>query len=262
MPDDILILPPIPADRRVRYGPEPDQFLDLYAGKHHSSPLVLNIHGGFWRAKYDLAHASHLCSALAGHGWNVANLEYRRVGSPGGGWPRTFEDIRTAYRYLVQQARELGIAAEPAIVVGHSAGGQLALCLAARESSIRGCVSLAGALDLRRVWELHLSNDAVVDYLGGTPEQVPDHYREASPMELTIRAQQAIIHGTKDDVVPIEIARTYAEAKKKRGEQVMFVELLNANHFDVIDPRSEAFGVVTDAIAKLQGPGTGGQEAV
>ncbi len=253
MPEDILSLPSIPADRRIHYGLEPDQFFDLYAAKHNPSraPLVLNIHGGFWRAKYDLAHASHFCSALALYGWNTANLEFRRVGSPGGGWPRTFEDIRSAYRYLVQHAHELGITAQPAIVVGHSAGGQLALCLAAREESIRGGVSLAGVLDLRRAWELHLSNNAVAEYLGGTPAQVPEHYREASPIEVAISVPQAIIHGALDDTVPIAISRSYAEAKKKRNEKAMFIELSEADHYDVIDPRSKAFAAVVDAIANM-----------
>src|SRR6266581_3653424 len=102
------------------------------------------------RARYDLTHAGHLCAALTARGINTANLEYRRVGSPGGGWPRTFEDVRTAYRYLIQRAGELAIAASPVIVLGHSAGAQLALCLAAHESSVSNCISLAGVLDLRR----------------------------------------------------------------------------------------------------------------
>jgi acetyl esterase/lipase len=261
MSDNILSVPPVAADKRIGYGPEPDQYFDLYAARHNASqaPVLLNIHGGFWRAKYDLTHASHLCSALAARGWNVANLEYRRVGSPGGGWPRTFQDIRNAYRYLVQHSRDLGIPAVPAIAMGHSAGGQLALCLAARERLTGGCMSLAGALDLRRVWELHLSNDAVVEYLGGTPEQVPDHYREASPAERTISIPQAIIHGTRDDIVPIGISASYVAAKSKRGEQIKFVEVSNADHFDLIDPRSKAFGAVIDAIAKLlHAPGISG----
>lgn len=263
MPDDtILSAPPAAADRRVRYGPEPEQFADLYFARDKSqAPLVINIHGGYWRARYDLAHASPFCDALAARGINTANLEYRRVGSvsPGSGeplatpsWPRTFEDVRSAYRYLLQNAAGLGIRSAPAVILGHSAGGQLALSLAAHEKSVRNCVSLAGVLDLRRAWQLHLSNDAVVEYLGGTPEQVPEHYREASPMELTIAtARQVIVHGLADEVVPAAISRDYSAAKKKRGEAVEFVPIPQAGHFDVIDPRSKAFAVVADAVLRL-----------
>ncbi|MGZ4824337.1 MAG: alpha/beta hydrolase family protein [Terriglobales bacterium] len=254
---DILSLPPVPADQRVRYGSQPEQFADLYFAKDKShAPLAINIHGGYWRARYDLAHASPFCGALAGRGINTVSLEYRRVGSPGGGWPRTFEDIRTAYRYLVQCAGELGIEAAPLVVLGHSAGAQLALCLAAHEESIRSCASLAGVLDLRRAWELHLSNDAVVEYLGGTPEQVPEHYREASPIELPIAARQMIVHGTADLDVPIAISREYVRAKKKRGEQVEFVSIRKASHFDLIDPRSNSFQTVARGLAGLLKGGT------
>ena len=160
--------------------------------------------------------------------------------------------MRSAYRYLLQSAAGLGIRSAPAVILGHSAGGQLALCLAAHEESVRNCVSLAGVLDLRRAWQLHLSNDAVVEYLGGTPEQVPEHYREASPMELTIAtARQVIVHGLADEVVPVAISRDYSAAKKKRGEAVEFIPIPQAGHFDVIDPHSKAFAVVADAVLRL-----------
>ena len=260
--DNILSASPVAANQRLRYGSEPEQFADLYFARDKSqAPLAINIHGGYWRARYDLAHASPFCAALAARGINTANLEYRRVGSvrPGTGeplaapsWPRTFEDVRGAYRCLMQSASGLGISSAPVVIVGHSAGGQLALCLAAHEKSVRNCVSLAGVLDLRRAFELHLSNNAVVEYLGGTPEQVPDHYREASPTELTIAvARQAIVHGLADEVVPVAISRDYSTAKKKRGEQVEFVGIPQAGHFDVIDPRSKAFAVVSGTVLRL-----------
>ena len=260
--DNILSAPPAAADQRLRYGPEPEQFADLYFAQDKSqAPLAINIHGGYWRARHDLAHASPFCAALAARGFNTANLEYRRVGSvsPGSGeplatssWPRTFDDVRSAYRYLLQSAAGLGIRSAPAVILGHSAGGQLALCLAAHEKSVHNCVSLAGVLDLRRAFELHLSNDAVVEYLGGTPEQVPEHYREASPMELAIAtARQVIVHGLADEIVPVAISRDYSAAKKKRGEQVEFIPIPQAGHFDVIDLRSKAFAVVADAVLRL-----------
>ena len=100
--DDILTLPPPPADARLPYGTDPNQFGELRLPKGPGPfPVVVNIHGGYWRAKYDLKHAGHLCAALTAKGLATWNVEYRRVGNPGGGWPGTFEDVRSAYRFTL-----------------------------------------------------------------------------------------------------------------------------------------------------------------
>src|SRR5579864_7326020 len=177
--DDILTLPPPPADARLSYGTDPNQFGDLRLPKTKGPfPVAMNIHGGFWRAKYDLAHAGHLCAALTAKGIATWNVEYRRVGNPGGGWPGTFEDVRNAYRFVPQLAKRYNLDASKFLVMGHSAGGQLALCLTAHELSLKRVISLAGVVDLQQAWELHLSNDAVVGFLGGKPGDAHDHYRE------------------------------------------------------------------------------------
>lgn len=93
--------------------------------------------------------------------------EYRRIGNPGGGWPGSFEDVRSAYRFLQQEHARFQLDLEKLVVMGHSAGGQLALCLAAHEASIDRVISLAGVVDLKRAYALHLSNDAVAEFLGG-----------------------------------------------------------------------------------------------
>src|SRR5215813_15653724 len=130
--EDILSLPPPPPDRRVAYGSDPNHFIDVRLppapGPH---PVLLNIHGGFWRAKYDLAHAGHLCDALRTAGVATFNIEYRRVGNEGGGWPGTFDDIRSAYDFVRQSDARFHLDVKRLAVIGHSAGGQLALCLAA-----------------------------------------------------------------------------------------------------------------------------------
>jgi len=251
--DDILTLPAPPADARLPYGSDPNQFAELRVPKTGGPfPVVVNIHGGFWRAKYDLNHAGHLCAALTAKGLATWNLEYRRVGNPGGGWPGTFEDVRNGYRYVSQIAQRYKLDSSKLVVAGHSAGGQLALCLAAHEASVKNVISLAGVVDLQQAWELHLGNNAVVDFLGGEPAQVPEHYREADPMQLKIsQSTQWLIHGASDDTVPPFFSRNYTEQKKKRGENVHYLEISTAGHSDLVDPRSTAWPKVESTVLHL-----------
>jgi acetyl esterase/lipase len=254
--DSILTLTPPPADARVAYGADPNQFGDLRLPKGKTPfPLVINIHGGFWRAKYDLAHAGHLCAALTAIGLATWNIEYRRVGNPGGGWPGTFEDVRNAYRFLPQLAKRYSIDINKVVVMGHSVGGQLALCLAAHETSLKKVIPLAGVVDLQQAWNLHLSHDAVVEFLGGKPSDVPEHYREADPMQLSIghATTQWLIHGAADDVVPSYFSRNYAQQKQARGEDVHYTEVSTAGHYDLIDPHSQAWPKVQNTVLHLLG---------
>jgi acetyl esterase/lipase len=261
MPDDIFSRQAPPADKRLAYGSDPNQFLDLRlpaAKGKSSSPLVINIHGGFWRAKYNLDHAGHLCAALTASGLATANLEYRRVGNPGGGWPGTFADIRSAYQLLLQHADAEHLDRERIVVMGHSAGGQLALCLAAHEPSVKQVVSLAGVVDLQQAYQLHLSHDAVAEFLHGTPTEVPEHYQEADPVRLSIpQARQCLIHGLSDDVVPPAFSADCVSTKRKRTgnekEDVHLLQIPGAGHFDLIDPRSPAWKQVEDTIRQLIG---------
>lgn len=248
--EDILSQAPPSPDLRVAYGGDPNQFLEvrLPRGKR-PYPVLLNIHGGYWRAKYDLAHAGHLCEALRAAGVATFNAEYRRIGNDGGGWPGTFADIRSAYRFIRQEASRFHLDVKRLAVMGHSAGGQLALCLAAHESSLRQAISLAGVVDLRKAFARHLSNDAVAEFLGGKPSEVPEHYREADPMELKIaHARQWLLHGSEDDTVPPEFSRDYAEQKKKSGEHVQLIEIARSGHFELINPASEVFKQVNAAV--------------
>ena len=184
MSEEILTQPPPPADVRLAYGTDPSQFGELRVPKAAGTvkapfPLVMNIHGGFWRAKYDLAHAGHMCAALTATGIATWNLEFRRAGNHGGGWPGTFEDVRGGYRFLSTIAGKYNFDLTKMLVMGHSAGAQLALCLAGHELSVKRVVALSGVVDLQQAWDLHLSNNAVVEFLGGTPKEVPEHYHEA-----------------------------------------------------------------------------------
>ena len=137
--------------------------------------------------------------------------------------------------------------------MGHSAGGQLALCLAAHEPHIHAVISLAGVVDLQRAYQLHLSNDAVVEFLRGTPSEVPDHYREADPMQLSMGStRQWLIHGSGDQDVPPSFSGDYVRLRQKRTrterEDVHLVEIPGAGHLDLIDPRSRAWSIVEKTV--------------
>jgi acetyl esterase/lipase len=174
------------------------------------------------------------------------------VGNPGGGWPGTFDDVRSGYRYVSQIAQRYNLDSSKVLVFGHSAGGQLALCLAGHETSVKRVISLAGVVDLQQAWELHLSDNAVVGFMGGEPGSVPDRYREANPMQLKIsQATQWLIHGASDDTVPPFLSRNYTEQKKRRGENVHYLEISTAGHFDLIDPRSTAWPKVEGTVLHM-----------
>lgn len=278
--EDVLTRSPPPADARVAYGPGRHRFIDVRRpSSARPGPGVLHIHGGFWQAAYGLEHAGHLCAALREAGVATFNVEYRRVGEPGGGWPGSLADVRSAYRFVRRSCPRYRVDPRHLLVMGHSAGGQLALCLAANEPSVREVVSLAGVLDLRRASMLRLGEGAVEAFLGGGPETVPERYRLADPMELSIpHARQWVLHGIEDSVIPVELARNYVRTKSGpaaapggKSELVEFEEIAQAGHFELIDPRSDAFLRVVDVVrraaagrcrSRLTDPGATGVPAV
>jgi acetyl esterase/lipase len=249
---DILQLSPPPADARLPYGSDALQFGDLRLPKTEGRhPLVIVIHGGFWRAAYGLDHIGHLCAALTAAGLATWNLEYRRIGNNGGGWPGTFEDVLRGADYVTALAAKYPVDAQKTIAVGHSAGGHLALLLAARQR-VCDVVSLAGVADLRCAWELGLSNNVVMSFLGGSPEEVPDRYRQASPLKLLpLGVPQRLVHGAKDDVVPLEISEDYVKAANAAGDDARLVVLPEAGHFELIDPRSAEWPHIQQTILSL-----------
>ncbi len=255
MSRDILDLPPPPADRRLQYGPGEFHFADLrIPGKSGPHPVAIVLHGGFWRAAFDLRYTGHLAAALTRAGWATWNVEYRRLGNEGGGFPGTLDDVALAAKHLTQLGKEHSLNLSRTISIGHSAGGHLALWLATSKRGIplRGAVSLAGVADLKRAWELKLSNTVVADFLSGSPSQAPEHYQGASPIQnLPCGVPTRLIHGEADDVVPIEIAERFAAAARRSGDSCRLVPLPGAGHFEPVDPRTPQWTLVERVVQEL-----------
>lgn len=265
MPVSILDRPAPPADRRIAYGSGDLHFAELrLPASDGPLPVAIAIHGGFWRNRHGLGYMGHLCAALAGRGIATWNIEYRRVGDTGGGWPGSFHDVAAASRYLVDHAAELGVDPARVIALGHSAGGHFASWLAGLENvppdseiaaqplPLRGVVPVAGVMDLERCWERHLSDDAVVDFLGGTPTEVPERYAAASPVRLVPSpVPHLLIHGTWDENVPIEQSECYQQTATAAGGKSALLSLPRTDHFDVVDPESTVWPAIEDAIVRL-----------
>lgn len=240
---------------RIPYGSDPLQFGDLRTPAGGGAPVAVVIHGGFWRAIYDLEYLSPFCEALTEAGVATWSLEYRRLGNAGGGWPGTFEDAAGGTDYLRTLANKHNLDLGRVVALGHSAGGHLALRLGSRgRPALAGIISLAGVADLRRAWELHLSNDVVSEFLGGSPVEVPDRYDLASPIErLPLGVPQKLVHGTADTSVPFEISRRYVSAAKARGDDAELITLENSGHFEFVDPQTDEFRIVRDVVLRMVG---------
>jgi acetyl esterase/lipase len=249
MSRDITSLPPIAADERVTYGTDPSQFFDAWLPREASARgAAVVIHGGFWRARYDLTHASHLCAALAANGIAVASLEYRRVGN-GGGWRRSYDDVMAGF-----DAARRFLGRRP-VVLGHSAGGHLALRLAGDAGTPLGVVALAPVASLKMAYEMNLSNGAVVEFLGGTPSSVPERYEDACPLRHPSEVARVLIHGTEDDTVPISLSHEYVRDRRDDRPEARLVEIEGAGHIDLIDPESKPFATVLRTVVGMAGPG-------
>jgi acetyl esterase/lipase len=254
------------AVRTVAYGPHPSQVGELYVPEGDGPfPVVVLIHGGFWTALFDRRQVTRLADSLVADGYAVWNIEYRRLGEDGGGWPGTFDDVAAAVDTLDGLDDRLDLA--KVLVVGHSAGGQLAKYVAGRTDGkirFRGAVSISGVLDLVAADDDRLGSvladpnapepagappaqapefapviaanagDGIPRWLlGGHHDEVPDRY---AAVTRPVTAPLLTIHGTADDVV----------ATKYAGDPV---EIPGANHFDVIDPDHESWRVVRGWLA-------------
>jgi acetyl esterase/lipase len=248
----VLTRPARPPDLVLRYADHGDGVIDVHLpGGRRPGPLLVLLHGGFWRAEWDRRHTRPMAQALAEHGFVVATPEYRRTGA-GGGYPTTTDDVRTAARSLPGLLGELGLsdpARGPATLVGHSAGGHLALWLAAQDDrpSLRRVVALAPVGDLADAYRRDLDGGAVRALMGGGPDDVD--YTPADPSTLLARRAAGdvpvvVVHGDRDRQVPLAHSDW-----TRRVPGLTRVVLPGADHFAVVDPASEAWPEVMRVIA-------------
>ena len=263
---DVVALPRPTADHRLAYGSDPLQFGELRlpagAGPH---PVAMVIHGGCWLAEYDLGYMSALAAALAEAGVATWSIEYRRIGDPGGGWPGTFTDVAAAADHLRELAADHHLDLGRVVAVGHSAGGHLALWLAARHGlaaddplrgpsplPLAGVVALAGIPDLAAFAAPEGCGAAVAPLLGGEPAGVSERLHRASPIErLPLGLPQVLVVGGLDTIVPAEQAERYAAAAAAAGERVRVLPITAAGHFELVVPGSVAWPSVRDAVLEL-----------
>ncbi|MGW2424399.1 alpha/beta hydrolase [Streptomyces sp. NPDC001709] len=276
--------PPVDPDVTSAYGSHPDQVIDFYAPRDtldSPAPLVVVLHGGAWRARYDRRHITPFADYLARRGFAVANVEYRRGGDPlipgqhardgettppAGRWPDTFDDIAAALDALPALVREALPQADPRrmVLTGHSAGGHLALWAAARHvlppdtpwrtgspAPLRGVVALAPIADFEVAEKLDVCGNASLQLLGG-----PDSFAERRPyadpvLLLPTGIATTLVQGRTDLVVPHTVAESYADAAAKAGEVVGLTLLEDVGHFPLIDPAADACAVVAEEIAQL-----------
>lgn len=251
---------------RITYGNEPDQFGDLRVpagpGPH---PVVMVLHGGRWQASVTLGGISPACASLAEQGVAVWNVEYRRLGIEGGGWPGTWQDVAAAADALRSFAAEHRLDPSRVVVLGHSAGGPLALWLAGRHRlpstnalfrenplALRGAISMAGVNDLRTAWARNMGEGVLNELLGGGPQAFPERYASTSPPDLLpFGIPQLLVHGTADTMVDVSVSQDYARAAQSRGDDARVVLLDGADHFQIRDPATSAWPRVRDAVTEF-----------
>lgn len=237
--DDVLALPQPQASGSVSYGSDELQTLAHYQADGESRAEILLIHGGCWSNAYSRDHLLPLAWALAEAGYSTWLPEYRRVGDAGGGWPGSLEDVAAALARVADQTDG------PLLLVGHSAGGHLAL-LASQEvnPSVAGVLALAPITDLGAYGAQEGSCQAMVSqFLGGSLEEYPLVYREASVTPARVSAPARLLLGTEDPIVGVDQLAGF------RPEQTQLVA--GAGHFDLIHPGTAAFPILLETLKTL-----------
>lgn len=229
----------------LSYGDHPDQVVGLTVGPGSATGLAVLVHGGYWRARFTRDLMDPLAADLAGRGWAVANVEYRRVGA-GGGWPMTVDDAREGIARAARWWRERG-SGGPVVGVGHSVGGQLALLAA---GDLDAVVALAPVTDLARTRAEGLGEDAAREFLPGPPGEDPEPYAAGSPLEqLPTGRPVLVVHGEGDTRVPLAHSRAYVDRAGELGDDVELQVLTGVDHLALVDPAQPHWPGVVEWLA-------------
>lgn len=265
------------ADQRIAYGPDSLEFGDLRLPSGVARPpypVVAVLHGGCWVARYATLHnTAALADALTQAGIATWNIEYRRADDPGGGWPGTFLDAGRAVDFLRVLAPHARLDTTRVVLLGHSAGGHLALWVAARHRlpatsplhsavaplAVRGVVDLAGPPSLASFYapDTAACGEGVGELLGAAPDRVPDRVHDGSPSALVpLGVPQAWLSGVDDHIVPSTTQLApFVDAARRAGDRVTLTVIPHASHFELISPTTPAFAQVRAAVFALLGPG-------
>ncbi len=254
-----------------RYGDHPAQYAELSLPAGTSEvPVVVIVHGGFWREAYGADLGRPLALDLVDRGWAALNVEYRRVGDSaedgGGGWPTTCLDVAAAVDALAVDGQRLAggrLDLSRVVALGHSAGGHLAGWLASRahqdagapgadpQVPLSGAVLQAGVLDLEGGHAAGLGLGAVGAFMGGSPRDLPEAYAQASPVErVPLHVPTVCVHGRSDDVVPIEQSQTFVAAALRVGDTAE-LQAFDGDHSDLIDTSTQAWQLCVEALGRL-----------
>ncbi len=272
-PGDFQKLPARPPDHRLHYGADPNQLGELRLptgrGPH---PVAVLVHGGCWKSEYaTLRDLAPMGDALKDEGIASWNIEYRRVRQQGSGWPGTYLDVGHAIDYLRQLATKFDLDLSRVIVVGHSAGGHLAMWSGARQRLspksalripdpllLRGVINLAGTIEMTENianMESRCRDTVVTTLLGGTPSAVPERYREVSATAmLPLQVPQILIWGEHEDFVPLPLAERHVNKATEAGDQARLIVVPATGHFESASPASTAWPTVLAAIRSLLNP--------
>jgi len=249
---------PLPApegSRRITYGDDESQFVELQLPGDNPRATVVLLHGGYWYPAYGLEQLNPMSSALTALGFATWNVEYRRTGA-GGGFPNTLSDVATAVDRLAGEDVPAGLT-DNVVLLGHSAGGHLAVWAASRTDRTpgaeprvrpRGAISLAGVLDLLRAGSVPGSIVPVTEFMGGSPTESPEDYALADPSRLVPAGCPVwAVHADRDETVPAEQSTSYVALAEAAGAKVKRV-VVPGDHLAVIDPDASCFPTIRDLV--------------
>ena len=261
-----LAAQPGAAPERFAYGTASSQFGELFLPQQTvgKAPVVVMVHGGCWQLPHSLDLMRPLAEDLRSNGVAVWNIEYRRLNESGSGYPGTFSDVGAAVDALRGLATRYPIDISHVAVVGHSAGGDLALWAAARPRLPAGsalkttdplpigfAVTLAGIDDLVAYHDKGpaCGGPGTIETLIDLRKRGPSAYGDTSPRALLpIGVEQLIVSGDEDNIVPAVFGRDYAAAATAAGDKVTAIELHGDNHFTQIDPASPGWAKVRERL--------------